>query len=454
MIRTILLFLLAFISVNANCQNENLSLQYGKGHHVFSKWKQGSYIKVKTFSNGTFSGILVINDTSSIVLNNSAIHVSDIKRIARFPWVEIGILSAGAVTAVIIHPFFGVTAASIVVLEKLFPNKRTDSKQFRIIPVGTNRQRNVDPIRYAFDSAQFVQNRFTLYRYPVFPFYSARRFSDGDHLSVLTTDGISRSGHIQFVDSNHVSISSDTIDLRNVSKIFHKSINPMRDTLVVSFEKWRLAKKDVRKKYFAFRQEYILNNPPENFLYIGTDIPKLIVPKPNLRIDYYNRYHFGVSASAGWKPFNPLGQGLYFTWRSNVDFCSESIQYKISPFVWFTPQWTRKGIRFGPYYYYKHLDADGVNVANTQGSDITYSLYWHNKTVSGFGIQLGNFHQRVAGFDVQLSLGSNRLVVSDSISHHGETHVRNSDYWTFAGDLSLVYSFRINKHLKRRNRME
>jgi hypothetical protein len=194
---------------------------------------------------------------------------------------------------------------------------------------------------------------------------------------------------------------------------------------------------------------------PGNYFSVGVDLPKLFVPKPNICFDYYFKPHFGISLSGAWKPLQPEGQGIIFTWKSNVDYISESLQWKVNPFWWFRFKKDLTAYRLGIYARYKKLQANNVDVVVWHDYDpIYYEVrYYHNSEVFGAGISFGSVNQKNSGFSFDLNLGLNRIVTCDSLprglpSSPGMTTTQSNQLYPHF-DLSVFYSFRFNKNMRR-----
>jgi hypothetical protein len=246
------------------------------------------------------------------------------------------------------------------------------------------------------------------------------------------------------------------LNLNDIQAIRYENYSAERDSLIIAPYYHYRGVNPMRPYITRRANEYRKSINPGNLFQFGFDLGKAFVPK--ITINTLNLFNnkTGFMLEGGYKPFNPEGQGLYFTWSSNIEFICESWQLKFSPLYWTQLKNTYHGFMIGPVYMYRQLHADNAKVANINDyGEIRYSYRDYERDSHIIGLNLGFFNQRRSGLTFYVTYGINLNHVVDSELTHAFYYPSELEYINERSvipymDVSVIYHFRIKKHSARK----
>lgn len=453
--KQIFLSLILFtISATTFAQYENYTLQYGKSKRKVHEWKQDKKISLRTKYGFKYKGDLHIINENTIAVDSNIVPIDDIARISSFSLTETLIFGETSV-------FFAFAFTPVLLLSNSFyifgkypfHYKIKESDSLMVLEPGVNYRDfitpedtvRIFPVKDTFN--YFRSEDAGLFRYNKNNGSCSRICGNNEDL-MLFSDNTFYKGIMQIVSMDSVIIGNKSLAIRDIRTIEGRSANSNRDTAFV----WAVAGKYHKKWKNPVYQNMVARcrteNPPSEFIYFGLDFPKLFVPKFRIRAQYLMNNKLGFATSFGYKPLNRDGNGGIYTWRSNVDFVSESFQFTLNPFVWNQNGKKKYAEQFGLYYYYKYLFGDEMAIATFDEYYGWYyydDIYWHNKVIHGLGFSYGIFMQKNMGFSFQLSLGANHVHSYGYYMSHGNQHNYSDEYWMPFADISIFFDLRFRK---------
>lgn len=177
-------------------------------------------------------------------------------------------------------------------------------------------------------------------------------------------------------------------------------------------------------KYRIERKENCLH-APSDFIFVGTDLEKLVVPGFSVNAEYFFKPYFGLFAQFGYKPMNPDGTVFYMTNRTQPYYFCEHYMLRFSPLLTFGNKPERHSFFFaGPTLFYKTMNADQVNFClyNNGDGDDRYVTYWYNETIKGVGLRMGFIPKNLAGIGLSFEVSYR---TSKNHSYYPETWWNN-----------------------------
>lgn len=189
------------------------------------------------------------------------------------------------------------------------------------------------------------------------------------------------------------------------------------------------------------------SDPPDQFLFLGTDVEKLFVPAFSFSVDYFFLKHWGLHFMTAYKPLNPDGSVEYMSWTTNPDYFCRNNVFRLGAMYTYKDR-KAKYYFVGPEIYYKtmHVDDARVCTTNNGSGDRHYSRYWRDKTVYGFGIKVGSIPFRRLGLGWSFGIGLRKSEYTDYIISpigDAEFDSETSIYPTI--DASITLKFKIRK---------
>lgn len=191
------------------------------------------------------------------------------------------------------------------------------------------------------------------------------------------------------------------------------------------------------------------SDPPNDFLYLGFDLEKIVVPNFSFNFDYFLCRHFGIEMQYAYKPLNPDGASFYMTWETEPDYFAENVMCRVNPVFTFSTKEINSRLFIGPSAFFKDMQMNNMTVCtqNYGDGDRFYSSYTRDKTVKGAGIRFGNIPIRHIGFAWSVELSYRKSIWHDRIVDYYYPQVQEEFGHTsyFNIDASFAIKFKIRK---------